>query len=67
MRNAFPVAVSLLALGGCSRILGLEKDYVLREPITANFNGNPVTVASGVAVYGTTSFKALDAAGGVAE
>ncbi len=78
MRNTFLVVVSLLALGGCSRILGLEEDYVLREPITVRFNGALVTVPAGthvrrysfkedvafVAVYGETSFRGLDVAGG---
>lgn len=70
----------VLTLGGCSAMLGIEKDYILREPITVHFGENtpPVTIPAGtrvkrtflksdvafVQLYGTASNQQLETAGG---
>jgi hypothetical protein len=42
----------VVAVSGCGRVLGVEKDYVLREPITVRFadGAEPVTIPAGARV-----------------
>lgn len=57
-RATIVVILGVGALGGCGRLLGLEQDYVLREPIRVRLGGGreTVTVPAGTRVK-QVSFK----------
>ena len=57
MRHFF-IVTSVLMLGGCNRMLGLEEDYVLREPLKVRVEGGSesVTLPAGTRVK-QKSFK----------
>lgn len=56
MRHTAILCFGLFLLGGCGRMLGVEKDYVLREPITVTFgdwSNERVTIPAGTQVKQT--------------
>ena len=79
MRHTAILLFVLLVVSGCGRMLGVEKDYVLQEPISVRFadGTEPVTIPAGtrvkqrffkedvsfIEVYGTTSRRQLNASG----
>ena len=58
MRHRATFIISVLGLAGCGRMLGLEQDYVLREPIDVRLGngGQTVNVPAGTRVK-QISFK----------
>lgn len=55
MRIAIVLFAGMLSLAGCNRMLGLEKDYVLTEPLEVTFHGSDqkVILPAGTKVRGT--------------